>query len=109
LSDGDPAYYSSGLIIAAADGTAVDVICAEDMSANTDNYDADLLIPGSIWQCTVSSQTLVRGTPVAMAGTSNVDGGTAADPAIGRVVNADVASTDTVAEIEILGEASAIA
>ena len=95
VSAGDPVYYSSGLVLAAADGGRIDAVMVDDGAANATDQRAELLVDGQVWSFTCSSLTAKQGTALAAAGSGLLDGGTSADPSIGWVVDADVANTAT--------------
>jgi len=102
-------YDGSGTVEAISANQYPDGVMHDDgVAAGEDYLKMDLLIPYSIWEVTVSSQTLVRGVLVAMAGASNVDGGDGDDPVVGVVVNKDIASGDTTGQIMILPEGQTV-
>lgn len=103
VSANDVVQFSSGTVIAATDGCLVAGVMHDDGDANETNVKLDVLMPGSIWEVTVSSQTINQGTKVAMAGASNVDAGTSTNPSVGIIINGNVASGDTTAQILVLG------
>lgn len=99
----DVVKASADTVVAIGDGELVAGVMHEDGAANATGKQMDLLMPGSIWEVTVASQTINREVKVAMAGTDTVDAGTQADPAVGKIVNAAVVDTDTKAQVLILG------
>lgn len=106
---GVPFIFTSNVAVACADGGAVNGVTNEAMTADTDYYEYEILVPGSVWRVDkATGDTLKRGEKVAMATATTVDDGTTADPAIGMVVDQDKASADATVDIMILGEASAI-
>lgn len=106
---GVPIVESSGVMIAASDGSHVSGISNEAMTASTDYYEYEILVPGSVWRADKATGTaLARGVKVAMASATEVDDGTSTNPAIGQVVDTDKVSADTTVDIVILGEAATI-
>jgi len=102
IAVGMPMVESSGTMVAMSDGVRPTHVSKSAMVASTDYYEAEYLVPGSVWRVTVDTQTLARGALVYAAGAEAVDDGTAADEAIGRIVDADVGATDTTADIVIV-------
>ena len=103
VSAKDVVQYSSDTVIAATDSCEVAGVMHEDGAIDETGLKMDLLVPGSIWEVTVATQTLNRGALVYMAGASNVDAGSITNIAVGIIVNAAVASGDTTAQVLILG------
>lgn len=104
-----PIVESSGVMIAASDGSHVSGVSNEAMVISTDYYEYETLVPGAVWLVDKATGTaLARGVKVAMASATEVDDGTSTNPAIGMIVDLDRASGDTTAYIQILGEAATI-
>jgi len=97
----DPVAYNSGVMDAAGDGATIAGVMHEDGAIGADNIFMDYLVPGAVWGVTVTSQTLVRGTKVALAASKEIDDGAASGASIGRIVDADVGTDDTEAFIII--------
>ena len=102
LSAGDPVEASGDTVVALTDGGTAIGVMHEDVAANGTGK-MDLLVPGSIWEVGVSSQTLNRFAWVYAAGSGNVDAGSAGNVAIGKIVNSAVVSADTTAQVYIVG------
>lgn len=105
VSAGDPVEYSSDTVIAATNGGEVAGVMHEDGAASETGLEMDILVPGSVWEVTVSSQDpdLNRGVLVYMGASSNVDEGSAGNIAIGRVINVKITDASTTAQIFIIG------
>jgi len=99
---GDPLIATAGLGLVATDGARVIGVAGEDFAVSGTKYKMDLLVPGSIWLFQkASGTTIVVDAAVAMAASLLVDGGTAADYAIGyRVPHAQEDSTHVAVRIE---------
>ena len=102
LSAGDPVEASGDTVVALTDGGTAVGVMHEDVAANGTGK-MDLLLPGSIWEVGVSSQTLDRFAWVYAAGSGNVDAGATGNIAVGKVVNSPVTTADTTAQIYIVG------
>jgi len=104
-----PFVFTSNVAVATADGGHVDGVTNDAMTADTDYYFYEILVPGAVWRVDkATTGALDRGDKVAMAAATTVDGGTAADPAIGQVVDKDKVTADTTVDIVILGEPATI-
>lgn len=102
IAVGMPMVESAGTMVAMSDGVRPTHVSKAAMVASTDFYEADYLVPGSKWRVPCSGLTAARGTLVYAAGAENVDGGSATNEAIGRVVNHDCGATDTTVDIVIV-------
>lgn len=103
VTAGEVVTASADTVVAIGDGELVAGVMHEDGDAAETGVQMDLLMPGSIWEVTVATLTANREVKVAMSGTDTVDAGTASDPAVGKIVNKAVVSSDTKAEVLILG------
>lgn len=103
LSAGDAVEASSDTVVVLTNGGTCVGVMHEDADANETGLKMDLLMPGSVWEAGVSSQTLNRFAPVYAAGGGNVDDGSTGDIPVGVVVNSAVATGDTTAQIAIIG------
>jgi len=100
---GEVVTASGDTVVAVADGGLVAGVLHNACDANATLVEMDILVPGSVWEVTVSSLTANRGIKVAMAGADAVDAGTIGGPAVGILVNEAIATADTKAQVLIIG------
>ena len=103
-----PFVFTSNVAVATADGGHVDGVTNDAMTADTDYYFYEILVPGAVWRVDKESGAMKRGTKLAMASATTVDAGGSGEPAIGMVVDQDKATADTTVDIVILGEPATI-
>jgi len=103
LKANDVVQITAGAAVPATVGCLVAGVMYDDALTGEDNKKMSLLVPGTIWQADVASQTLARGTRVVMGAASTVTGGAPGNVVVGMVVNRDILPGDTTAEILILG------
>jgi hypothetical protein len=99
---GVPVIETSGLAVAVADGGRPTHVSKYDMVINTDYYEADYLVPGSVWRVACASLTAERGTPVVMSSATEVDAGSSTNKVIGKICDHDVVTADTECDIVIV-------
>ena len=104
-----PFVFSSNVAIATGNGLHVDGVTNDAMTADTDYYSYEILVPGAVWRVDkATTGALDRGDKVAMAAATTVDAGTNPNPAIGMVIDKDKVTADTTVDIVILGEPATI-
>lgn len=93
--------HASGVVVATGNNETATGVMHEDGAANEDGQILQVLVPGSIWEAPVTTQTLVRGTRVSIAADGKLKALVTSEWSPGIIVDKDVGPTDTEASILI--------